>query len=108
MDTLAPMWRDLMDAPTIRADHCIVCGATFPLNQHHIVPRSAGKLYSPSGREIVKPTITLCGYGNASGCHGKAHAGRLHFRYKGRLQYLETEPCDRLTALEKEGWRNAY
>lgn len=105
-DTMPLMWRDLMDAPSIKADCCVVCGRNRPLNQHHIVPRSAGKLFDENGREIAKPTVTLCGNGNTSGCHGKAHSGLLHFRYRDGLEYLMPgSPCDRLTALGLEGWR---
>ena len=74
----------------------------------------------------------LCGSGNASGCHGKAHQGRLHFRYVkqpwhegwkplrpqtfgyydgepsrgGHWEYLETkEPCKYQEALKIDGWK---
>lgn len=49
----------------------------------------------------------LCGSGNASGCHGKAHANMLHFRNRGgRLEYLETDaPTKYEEALEMGGWR---
>ena len=119
--TLAEMWWPLMKAPTIRSRRCAICGATYPLNQHHIVRRSAGRLYR-DGVEVPKPTITLCGSGNTGGCHGKAHSGLLHFRWVetdirdperylmtirgGHLEYLMTEePCDYLTALDMDGWK---
>lgn len=119
--TLAPMWHDLMDAPSLdNLEHtCVICGRPAT-DKHHIVPRSAGKYFDQYGREKKKPTVRLCGSGNTSGCHGLAHQHRLHFRYltyeekrKGtfpvtrqRLEYLITdEPCDRLTALEMDGWR---
>lgn len=38
-------------------------------------------MYDCHGAELPKPTITLCGSGNTSGCHGKAHAHLLHFRW---------------------------
>lgn len=65
------------------------------------------------GREVRKPTITLCGFGNnlrdADGrcyCHGLAHSRMLHFKYvDGKLMYLKTEePIGYLDALETEGW----
>ena len=123
--TLARMWWDLMGAPSIEGPCCAVCGATWPLNRHHVVPRSAGRLYR-HGVEVPKPTVMLCGSGNASGCHGKAHSGRLHFRWVeveavhggfgrymrtenatgGHYEVLELEePVDRLTALGMDGWR---
>lgn len=125
--TLARMWWPLMDGPSVETPYCAVCGARWPLNRHHVVKRSAGKLYR-GGVEVPKPTIVLCGSGNASGCHGKAHQGRLHFRYVkgewseawcydrsrydsephrgGHWECLETdEPCRYLDALGMDGWR---
>lgn len=104
--TLAPMWHDLMQAPSIISHSCVICGATYPLNQHHIVPRSAGNLFDSNGNKMPKPTVTLCGSGNTGGCHGMAHSGRLHFRYVDSLEYIITEPCDRLSALSLDGWRS--
>lgn len=110
-----------MLAPSIVLYHCAICGKTYPLNQHHIVRRGAGKLYQ-HGVEMKKPTITLCGSGNASGCHGLAHQNRLHFRWvamrqrdwqygepcisAGHLEYLITEePTKYERALEMGGWQ---
>ena len=103
--TLAPMWRDLMDAPSVETRVCAICGRAWPLNRHHMVPRSAGELYE-GGAKRRKPTIMLCGSGNASGCHGLAHSHRLHFDYRdGALVYLITEtPVKRLEALSEPGW----
>lgn len=107
--TLAPMYWPLMDGPSIFTDHCVVCGARGQLNNHHVVRRSAGKLYR-DGIEVPKPTLTLCGFGNALGtaprlyCHGMAHHGRLHFRYRGRWEFLVTQPCKYADALEMDGW----
>lgn len=75
--------------------------------------------------ELPKPTITLCGSGNTGGCHGKAHAHKLHFRWVetdvkdksngfwfatirgGHWEVLETdEPMREFEALQVEdGWR---
>ena len=73
------------------------------------------------GREVAKPTVRLCGSGNASGCHGLAHAGMLHFRWAsaehtdrrtgnvlvgGHWEYLTTEePTKYQMALAMGGWR---
>lgn len=117
VDTLPSFLRDLMGRPSLRLPFCAVCGRTHPLEQHHVVFRSAGKAYGDDGRELEKPTITLCGFGNnlrdADGryyCHGLAHARRLHFRWVddgwGHWEYLVTdEPTDYLTALGMDGWR---
>lgn len=80
VDTLPAYLQPLMRGTSVRAPYCVVCGAPSPLNQHHVVRRGAGKMYK-GGVEIKKPTLTLCGNGNASGCHGKAHAQTLHFRW---------------------------
>lgn len=103
--TLPLLYRDLMDAPTIRSERCVVCGAPAT-NQHHIVWRSWGELWDTEGNNVPKPTVSLCGMGNVSGCHGLAHARMLHFRYAGRLEYLITEqPMKYQYALDMEGWK---
>ncbi|MFR5092544.1 MAG: hypothetical protein ACLTDR_11575 [Adlercreutzia equolifaciens] len=86
--TLPQMWWPLMGRPSVKLPYCPICGRTSPLEQHHPVRRGAGKLFDANGREVRKPTITLCGFGNnrldADGtpyCHGSAHEGRLHFRF---------------------------
>ena len=76
------------------------------MEQHHMVWRSWGKMFR-EGKELPKPTITLCGFGNnLPYCHGKAHARMLHFKWDDGLWYLETdEPTPYLEALETDGWR---
>ena len=105
--------RDLMRSPSIHADRCVVCGRRYPLNEHHIVYRSAGNIFDEDGNPVPKPTITLCGMGNvlrgSDGryfCHGKAHNGRLHFRMgEWELEYLESEDTISYSdALERDGW----
>lgn len=103
--TMPKLWWPLMLGHTVSQRYCVVCGRAYPLNQHHVVKRSQGQLYR-GGRVVKKPTLTLCGSGNTSGCHGKAHSGRLHFKYEdGEWLYLETEPMKYQDALELEGWR---
>ena len=132
VDTIDELLRPLMAAPSIRLGRCAVCGRAAPLNQHHMVRRSAGRMFR-DGVEVPKPTITLCGLGNhladADGrpyCHGLAHANRLHFRWVptdavgggfGRCQRMEggdgghleyillDEPASYARALEMGGWR---
>lgn len=119
--TVNELMRPMMGRPSIIREECAVCGCPGPLNQHHIVKRSAGRLVV-GGREVRKPTVTLCGSGNTCGCHGEAHAGKLHFRwvmctppfhangisydgFGGHWEYLRTnESVDYLTALDMEGW----
>ena len=130
--TLAKIYQPMMGQPSIRLPYCPICGRTSPLEQHHIVKRSQGRMFV-DGRELKKPTITLCGFGNnlkdADGnlcCHGKAHHGMLHFRWvyatapsgtvgelpyppigAGHWEHLETdEPVRYSQALEMEGWKS--
>lgn len=121
VDTLPHHLRPLMGKPSIKIGRCAVCGRAYPLEQHHIVRRSAGKLFDETGREVEKPTITLCGFGNnlkdADGreyCHGLAHANRLHFRWveAGPIAHdghweaiVLDDPTSYLDALVIEGWR---
>ena len=111
--TLPEMYWHLMDGPSIKGERCAVCGRYYPLNDHHVVFRSQGKLFR-DGKEVEKPTIRLCGVGNnlkgVGGrvyCHGKAHHGYLHFDFKdGEWLFLETrEPCKYQDALAMDGWR---
>ena len=118
--TLPAMYQPMMGKPSVRMARCAVCCRTWPLEQHHVVFRSAGKMFV-EGREIEKPTITLCGFGNnlqdADGreyCHGLAHHRRLYFRWvddgaiacAGHWEYIRLdEACDYLTALRMDGWR---
>lgn len=119
--TLPVLYHPLMGKPSITRPFCAVCSRAYPLEQHHIVKRSAGKLYRDGG-EIKKPTVTLCGFGNnlqdADGheyCHGLAHHNRLHFRWAsehpgstlGHWEYLKTdEPTKYEKALDMDGWRS--
>lgn len=118
--TLPAMYQPMMGKPSVRMARCAVCGRTWPLEQHHVVFRSAGRMFV-EGREIEKPTITLCGFGNnlqdADGreyCHGLAHHRRLYFRWvdddaiacAGHWEFIRLdEACDYLTALRMDGWR---
>lgn len=109
--TLAPIWWPLMEAPSVRLDHCAICGAPKPLEQHHVVRRSQGQ-FVRDGRIVPKPTVTLCGMGNALGngnrryCHGMAHHNMLHFRYPDKgWEYLITDVPTRYSqALDMDGW----
>lgn len=109
--TLDPIWRPLMDGPSIVTDHCVVCGATRPLERHHVVRRSQGRLVR-DGRVVPKPTLTLCGCGNVLSmggrplCHGLAHHNMLHFRFvSGRWEFVRTDvPTRYADALAMGGW----
>ncbi len=90
--------RALMGMPSIESAVCPFCGMPAT-NRHHVVPRSQG------GKD--GPTVTVCGFGNAGGCHGDLHAHRLHLRARdGRWEWLRTdEPTKYERALEMDGWR---
>ncbi len=123
--TVAEMFRPMMGRPSIIRDRCCVCGEGGHLEQHHVVRRSAGKLFDESGHELKAPTVTLCGRGNTCGCHGLAHRQMLHFRWvqktsknrkdpmgapiltnAGHWEYiLLDEPTKYQDALEMSGWR---
>lgn len=127
--TLPEIYHQSMKGCTVKTPRCAICGRPAPLNQHHIVKRSSGKLFQ-NGREVPKPTITLCGFGNnlkdADGheyCHGLAHANRLHFKWVvskqkygtyanckaeigGHWEFLLTdEPTRYQDALDMAGWK---
>ena len=120
--TVSELMRPMMGKPDIDNawGFCCVCGRPAT-DRHHIVKRSAGKLVV-NGREVKKPTVRLCGMGNASGCHGLAHQGMLHFRWvereantfndggfvvgEGHWEHLVTsEPTKYQDALRMRGWR---
>ena len=90
--------KDLMKAPSVIRDHCVICGR--PATElHHAVYRSNG------GED--GPVLSLCGWGNVSGCHGLVHSNRLHFRYRDGWEYLITDvPVKVDTAHALEGWRS--
>lgn len=96
----------LYDLPSLKLEWCAVCGRTWPLNQHHVIRRGDGNVFE-DGKVLEKPTITLCGSGNTSGCHGKAHDHILHFRNnEGSWEYLDTgEPLADWKAAKLDGWR---
>lgn len=65
----------LYGRPSIETELCPFCGR-MATNRHHIIPKGLGG----SKREKDIPTVTVCGMGNASGCHGKLHGngGRIY------------------------------
>lgn len=111
--TLDELYQPLMELPSMHEDKCVICGRTYPLEQHHPVFRSQGELYK-DGRKVKKPTLTLCGIGNVlcdeNGtlyCHGAAHHRMLHFKnVGGAWAYLRTkDPMKYQRALELDGWQ---
>ncbi len=87
----------LMRGPSIESEWCPFCGRPST-NRHHIVPRSRG------GKD--GPTVTVCGLGNASGCHGLLHQHRIHLDYDGGSWFwlLTDEPCKDEKADLMSGW----
>lgn len=95
----------LLDKPSIVQGFCCVCGLPST-NQHHVIIKGMG------GSKLAKriPTVALCGMGNTWGCHGEAHASRLHFDYRdGEWWWLSThEPTKRIDALKMDGWVRCF
>lgn len=89
-----------LDAPSIEGEWCCVCGG-YATNRHHVFPKGMG------GSREEGPTVTVCGFGNAGGCHGRLHDHTLHLRYRdGQWEWLATRsPVKYATALEMDGWR---
>ena len=75
--TVDEVLKPMMGKPSIISTHCVVCGSERNLEQHHPVKRSEGKWYV-AGREMRKPTLTLC-----RDCHEKVHhrGGTLYFKW---------------------------
>lgn len=94
--------RDLLDRPSVEGDTCVACGRPAA-NRHHVVSKGAGGLPGHVERRI--PTLPLCGMGNCCGCHGEAHARRLHFRWRDGWEMLRTDvPAKYQDALDMPGW----
>ena len=89
----------LMDKPSIKGDRCAFCGR-MARNRHHIVYRSQG------GQD--GPTVPVCGFGNAEGCHGELHMHRLHIDYDDSRGWVakrtETSKKDVWIATDPQGW----
>lgn len=106
--TVPEFLRPMMGKPDVDNDErlCAVCGRPAT-NLHHIVRRGAGR-WIADGKEVRKPLVRLCGDGNLNGCHGMAHANRLHFRWNGERDRWEfrifPEPIAYHDALRAEGW----
>ena len=54
----------------MKHDHCVACGQSGNLHQHHLVPRSIG------GGDDETNLLTLCG-----SCHAKAHSVQAEWRH---------------------------
>ena len=91
----------LMDKPSINSPWCVFCGRPAT-ERHHIVFRSQG---GSDG-----PTVSVCGWGNVSGCHALLHAHKLHMRWNdGRWEYLRTmDSVKEQDALGLSGWRPVH
>lgn len=100
--------KHLLGCPSIKSRYCVVCGEPAT-NDHHVIIKGIGG--SKYAKQI--PTVSLCGMGNTSGCHGLAHSGRLFFDYRTSLKtgrkcwhYCKTDvPVSLFMALEFGEWR---
>lgn len=65
----------IIGKPSIESECCPFCGrylyidGRFAGNRHHVLLKGMGG----TKYEKLIPTVTVCGMGNASGCHGKLH-----------------------------------
>lgn len=79
-DSMPSDERKLLGLPSYVSPYCLCCGEKAT-NQHHVIQKGMG------GRtktiEKLIPTVSLCGFGNASGCHGLAHSGHLRIWHDG-------------------------
>lgn len=75
--TVDEVFKPMMGKPSVIKPYCVVCGSTRNLEQHHPVKRSEG-IWRVAGREMQKPTLTLC-----RRCHSKVHhdGGLLYFKW---------------------------
>ena len=92
--------RHLLDKPSIESFKCCVCGKPAS-NNHHVIQKGIG------GTKLAKriPTVPLCGMGNALGCHGLAHSGRLFFDWRDGWWFcLTEEPTTLEDVLEDGTW----
>lgn len=67
-----------LDKPSLKSDVCAVCGRKAA-NDHHVIVKGLGGVSKELEKRI--PTISLCGMGNVTGCHGAAHKHRIEFEY---------------------------
>lgn len=89
----------LMAGPSVEGDLCAFCGKPAT-NRHHVVPRSQGGADGP--------TVPVCGFGNAGGCHGLLHSHRLHLRFDEQswqwMALRTDEPVKHEKAMAMDGW----
>ena len=72
----------LMGMPHILTDTCFICGRQTT-NKHHLTEKGLGnKFLTLHGHKLESALISVCGSGNASGCHGKFHAHKIKVRWK--------------------------
>jgi hypothetical protein len=64
--------RENMAGESHISDYCLICGKPAT-ERHHVVPRSRGGSKGP--------VVSVCGWGNITGCHGRLHTGRVHLRW---------------------------
>ena len=94
--TVFSAYRDnLLDRPSmVDGGRCVVCGRPAT-NRHHVIPKGMGGV--PKALERRIPKLLLCGGGNASGCHGMAHAHTLHLNWSDAMGWcflVTDEPMD--------------
>lgn len=94
MITVNAFYRRLLDKPdVIGTGRCAICGRPS-MNHHHVIKKGMGGVGRKTESRI--PLIELCGMGNTGGCHGLAHAGRLHIYWEegmgGWVYWISPQP----------------
>lgn len=79
---------DVLDAVRRRSGgKCEICRTATATQFHHRKPRSAG------GKHTVENLLHVCGFGNTSGCHGRAHSDPDRYT-RGWLLHSWDDPAD--------------
>lgn len=83
--------------------HCQMCGRVLagrPYAVHHRTPKGMG---GSAKLENASNLVTLCGSGNADGCHGKAHSNPQWARNHGWIVSRSFDPAE-IPVDMHDGW----
>ena len=94
----------LLGKPSIETEACPFCGRVA-MNRHHILPKGMG---GTRRRDI--PTVTVCGMGNASGCHGRLHDHTLELDWDDEAGWWHrlADLVDRPTCKNASGYCDVF
>jgi 5-methylcytosine-specific restriction endonuclease McrA len=80
---------------------CQLCGE-YTTEQHH--RRGMARMGGPALLDMPENLITLCGPGNAAGCHGKVHSQPNWARGEGLMLWATQDPMAEAVHT-RNGWR---